>query len=308
MFKIIMSVSAIVLIVSGSAFGFGDNNNSGIQGDKNHHNTIVNGDNVNGGIRNCNINHNHNVNCNKNTNRNTNTNFNSQGQSQNQGQLQGQAQGQGQGQAQGQLNNWSQKFEDKRDLIDSTFIPNTHAELTDHGDASDAKTIGSLWKHVDGMTYEQAKFAGKGASDVDVEKALLFDTDYRTTYINKGKSGQFMGYIYILPSGSDCTLAQMEARALKEAMYAGANFALLFMSEGKYLSGSAWNIGLSGGASAMAKGDDIAINPNGGLGFGKAYSNNEVRPAIIVALYLQEDLIFEKIERVSVLRLEADMR
>jgi hypothetical protein len=294
MFKSFLSVVAIVLI-SANAFAFGDNNNSGVQGDKNHHNTIINGD-VSEGADTV---------VNKNRNKNTNTNTNVQGQQQ--GQAQGQLQAQGQGQLQGQQQSANNEgnhqdtditFEgDKRELVSPFYVPQENAELANHADVNAVKVMASLWKHLDGMNAREAEHASKGAHDMRVEFALLYENDFKTTYIHKGASGDFMGYIYVLPTGQDCTLAQMEAKALKEAMKAGANFAVLTSTSGKYLEGSAWNVGLSGGASAFAKGDDIAIAPSGGLGYGKAYSANELRPAVIVALYVQPDLIVEKISK-----------
>lgn len=74
-----------------------DIDNSGIMGDKNHHNTIINGDynsGANAGGSNVNVNKNKNVNKNTNVNLNVNKNINKQSQAQMQGQMQGQLQGQ----------------------------------------------------------------------------------------------------------------------------------------------------------------------------------------------------------------------
>lgn len=281
---------AFVISLPVTAFAFGDYT------DRSHHNNY--GDTYEGDTINKAKVKVDNRNTNVNTNINSNRQDQDQEQSQDQLQLQGQIQGQGQKQEannEGNHQTLNQKFEDKRDLINPFYTPQESANLADHGDVSTAKTKGSIWSQLDGINKAMAKHASKGASDIDLEYALLFENDFQTTWINKGISGEFMGFIYVLPDGTDCTLAQMEARGLKEAMYAGANFAVIYTSDGKYLNGSAWNVGLSGGASAMAKGDDIAIAPSGGLGFGKAYSSNEMRPSLVIALYIQEDLIFEKI-------------
>jgi len=94
---------AAMLMTAAPAMAFGDIDNSGIMGDKNHHNTIINGGQGNtniekGAVRveNKNTNVNTNLNSNKNTNTNLNctTNKNTNIQGQEQGQVQGQVQGQ----------------------------------------------------------------------------------------------------------------------------------------------------------------------------------------------------------------------
>jgi hypothetical protein len=62
----------------------------------------------------------------------------------------------------------------------------------------------------------------------------------------------------------------------------------------KVLSGSSWNIGFSGGASLMTSGEDVAIAPNGGLGFGKAKSSSQFRPDAVYVVSYSADLIRAK--------------
>jgi hypothetical protein len=180
------------------------------------------------------------------------------------------------------------KFEAKRDHISPSESPSVDAKLTDHDDKLRIKAVGSVFAHLGEFTKGQATMLAKGMSDGKVEMALIVEKDVQLTNIHvvaKVEGAEFMGYIYVLPDGPDVTLAQMEGLLMKKAMYAGATHIVPAVDEGAYLEGSSWNIGLGGGASILTSGGTAAIAPNGGLGYGKAKSNNEMRPAIMAELW-----------------------
>ena len=253
-------------------------------------------------VNNTNENSNRNTNTNMNMNNNSNTNLNLQGQ--NQDQSQGQFQGQNQGQHQnatavnkGVEQSIEMKFEDKRDHISPARAMETKADLRDHGDKLRIKAFGSVFAHQSRFTKEQATKLAKGMSDAKVEMALIIEKDVQLdtiTVAQRVDGAEFMGYVYVLPDGSDVTLAQMEGLLMKKAMYAGATHIVPVRDQGAYLEGSSWNIGLGGGASILTDGGTAAIAPNGGFGFGKAKSNNEVRPAIMAELWHDASVVIDK--------------
>lgn len=179
------------------------------------------------------------------------------------------------------------KFENPVQHITPAPAMKVDAALTDHGDKLSIKAKGSVWAHKQFFSYAQAQRLGNGASDAKIESGL-FTTYKKTVIVSVVKdpgSAEFMGYLYILPDGPDCTLAQMEGKAMKAAMDAGGTHIIPDTDQGAYLEGSSWSIGFGGGASILSNGGQMAIAPNAGTGFGKAKSNNEMRPAIVVAVY-----------------------
>jgi hypothetical protein len=77
----------------------------------------------------------------------------------------------------------------------------------------------------------------------------------------------------------------MEGKLLQAAMDIGASYIEIFGDEGAFLEGSSWSIGFGGGASVSSSDGTSAIAPSGGTGFGKAKSNNEMRPALMAKVY-----------------------
>ena len=188
---------------------------------------------------------------------------------------------------QGGSSDVSVKFDNPVQHVNPARAMEVDAKLTDHGDKLSIKTKGSVWAHKQSFTYAQASRLGSGASDAKIETGL-FTTYGKTATIGVVATpgdAEFMGYIYILPDGPDCTLAQMEGKIMKASMDAGGTHIIPDVDQGVYLEGSSWNVGFGGGASILSGDGQTAIAPNGGTGFGKAKSNNEVRPAIVVAVY-----------------------
>jgi len=227
----------------------------------------------------------------------TNNNTNKQGQLQGQGQVQGQQQGQGQGQ--GQMNNWTQIYEDKRDHITGPAILQPDAKFT-KGQAFSTKVHGvELLSNIDELTQAQAKKLASKASDVTCEPALIMENDFSTnkvkcSYGPAKAPGEFMGYLYMGSDGNDVNSAAMIGEAAVEAMKAGATHMRLVKFEaGEISDGSAWNIGLGGGASMMSGrgGDGMVIAPNGGLGYGKAKAFNELRPEMVFELTFDKTFV-----------------
>jgi hypothetical protein len=288
--------------------------NTGIQGNKNHHNVVVGGDvnlgtNAGGEIVNKNKNENTNTNTNENTNenkntnlntninsnKNTNTNTNTQGQEQGQSQGQDQSQGQGQAQFSKQANKQETniKFEaDKREHISGHAAPKTDAQLEDTR-ASAIRVRGGLLEEVAFLTIDQAKMAAKNASDMKVEPAVLFENDFSLDTIKIGEGETFGGFIYVFSDGSDSYLAAMDAEAAKVAMELGMTHIVRLgdADASKVLEGSSWNIGISGGASVISQGEDLAIAPSGGLGYGAAKSKSEYRPDAVYKVSYSKSLI-----------------
>jgi len=175
--KLFLAILLVLFISTPSMAFLGDVtyiDDSIMMGDKNHHNTIVNGDlnsgtNAGGIISNKNTNINTNINTNKNTNINTNINKNTN--------IQGQAQGQAQGQIQGQTAHNEgvnqtvvfEQAETKRDHLivpDIVFAPlGTYKESANHG--SEFTKFDLLTKFKKNYSYDHAlkhydKAWGKG--------------------------------------------------------------------------------------------------------------------------------------------------
>ena len=220
---------------------------------------------------------------------------------------QDQKQGQVQGQNQSTKNSNNSKqntkvtftdnsvYEDKRDLINPTVSPKADAKLSE-GKAYTGKTKGSIWSDLMDMSVPLAAAKGlsKAGGDVEITLALMGENDFQTSHVivSENPSGVLMGIVYASPDGDDCFAAGMEGKALIAAMKAGATgIKRISMTDGQETSGSAWNVGLGGGASMFAKGDDIAIAPNGGLGYGSASASNEKRPEMAFKIYFDESLV-----------------
>jgi len=231
-----------------------------------------------------------------------NTNIQGQGQLQGQAQIQGQLQGQGQAQS---ANNEGVKqkveftdnsvYEDKRDLINPAAAPTADAKLSE-GKAYTGKTKGSIWSDLMDMSVPMtaAKGLAKAGGDVEITLALMGENDFQTSHVivSENPSGVLMGIVYASPDGDDCFAAGMEGKSLIAAMKAGATgIKRISQTDGQETNGSAWNVGLGGGASMFAKGDDIAIAPSGGLGYGSASASNEKRPEMAFKIYFDESLV-----------------
>jgi len=186
---------------------------------------------------------------------------------------------------------------DKREHIQGAGLTTSNANVVD-AKASNVRAKGDLLSKVKTLTYAMAKKASKNASDMEVEPALLWENDFRTELITVGIAGEFAGYIYIFSDGDDSYLAAMDAEAAEEAMEAGMTHIKRLgpVETSKHLSGTAWNIGLSGGASIMSDGENLALAPQGGLSYGKADSTNLYRPDAVYEISFDKSRINAKIE------------
>jgi len=238
-------------------------------------------------------------------NKNVNKNTLRQGQGQGQDQLQGQLQGQGQDQSMGQSQSADNKGNTQtlNQTIEAPKRTYNHAAIVDGADTDasiDAdlgnfsyKVMGSVMSKIEFITYKQAKRLGKDTSDYDIEEALLFESEFRTTTLNKGipVDGIYMGSLYIMPTGSDVTVAGLEGRIAAAAMKFGASHAIFIYDSGAVASGSDVSFKIGGGASQVV-GDSgkTVVNSGGGIGWSKASAFNEEIPAIVVELYVSDSL------------------
>ena len=295
-------VSLVLLVSTSSSMALGDIEVNGIYGDKNHHNVINTGDMTTVDVKNKNVNKNTNVNTNVNTNINTNRQSQDQSQGQSQGQMQGQLQGQMQGQSadnKGNHQTINQNFEDKRDhaiavphnLPDPKFGEFKGIAVKAHSD---------LLSKVKSLDMTEARKLSDKTSDIKVDVTVLFENEFETTKIFIDEvstvADEFMGYLYVLPTGDDCNATAMIGKAAVEAMRLGATSMVKEMDNyGAFSEGTAWNVGLGGGGSILTgKGDDTAVMPNGGIGYGSASATNELRPAYVFALYFDPERVVEK--------------
>lgn len=180
------------------------------------------------------------------------------------------------------------KFEDKPDLIDPPNVPSVNSRLADHDKKLSIKTRGSVFVMKRSFSYTEASNLSSGAADAKVENALFakFNKTSEVSLVASVPDGLVpMGYIYVLPDGPDCTLAQLEGKLMKAVMDAGGSHFTIDTDSGAYLSGSSWNFGFGGGASIVNNAGTTAIAPSGGTGVGEAKSNNEMRPAVMAAVY-----------------------
>jgi hypothetical protein len=275
-------------LLSGNNTVIGKGNN-GIQGDKNHHNIIIDdvtlnsGTNAGGGDI-----INRNTNTNRNNNTNTNVNVNTQGQMQ--GQMQGQLQGQGQGQKQ------SIHIENPvtYDHIGSG-VAKTDAENTNHDAVSYIRMYSSIFKYDNDefITMTEAKSASKGA-DVDVSKAILREANVQLNNLNwkDDPTGVYMGSLTL--TTEDATLDQVVARACVEAMKLGATGANFYSEEAKRLSATKYGIDFGSAASVAVNGSGSAvIAPGSTLGWSKTKTNNMIVGEVYVELFHDVTLIVE---------------
>jgi len=222
---------------------------------------------------------------------------------QKQKQKQGQLQLQGQGQLQGQkaeANNAGNTqetdiviegdtYEAKPNHIQGPALVAPDAKFSDTKEFS-FRVLGSVWRDVDGLSSAQAKNLGIDVSDVKIDRALLTSMSAQK-YISKGKpaEGVIIGTLYVYPIGAGVTLAGLEGIAAESAMGYGATHMVIVFDFGVEASGSAWNVGIGGGASIVANASGtVMVAPNGGLGFGKAKASNISLPALVVKLYRNE--------------------
>ncbi len=180
--------------------------------------------------------------------------------------------------------------EDKREHIQGPALLQPDAKLKD-GKALAIKTFGLdyFFKHAKYLSYTEAQRLAENADDVEV-KVDLFKEFNQTGGVQLALSepagGQFMGFIYLTPTGDDCTMASLIGKAAAEASLKGGQVIVPVAKDTAAVSnGSAWNVGIGGGASILRDGDKVAIAPNGGTGYGKAKAWNEKRPALMVAVY-----------------------
>jgi len=204
----------------------------------------------------------------------------------------------GQGQQQKQANKQTTilTFEDKRDHITGPGLMRADPKFA-YSKSLSIKTLGwNILAKVEKLTWKQAKSLGKDASDFNVRKALIFEksdtlevTSLQPTAV---PAGEFMGYLYLIPYGDKVNAAGGVGRIAIAAMKSGAtHFRVLMVDTVEAVEGSAWNIGIGGGASIMADGGEKAIAPNGGTGYGKARAENDLRPAAIIELYYDESSV-----------------
>ena len=215
---------------------------------------------------------------------------------------QGQAQGQLQGQGQGQDQSTSVTIEDNSVIIHpeipvtynhiSPDIGKTSAEMQDHDKTMNIKVIGSVDEFITSITRDYAVKLAKGASDVEIVESIMFENDFRTTMVSKGRVGQFMGFIYLIPDGDEVTMAGMEGKAYLAAMDAGATHYVMEHTSGMYVEGSKAGIDFGGSASVAIAADGSAIiAPGATFGYSKAWSTNEYRPGVVIALYFDDTLV-----------------
>lgn len=255
---------------------------------------------------NSNKNENKNTNLNLNSNKNKNTNLNLQGQKQDQKQKQGQLQGQIQSTENSNNAKQSTKvtvegdtYEASKMHIQGPGLMDSDAKLQKNRPYR-AKTVGSIWDKVDFLTDSQAKKLATSAPDTEVTPAIIFENEFKTTTLNKGVAGEFMGYLYVSPDGNEVNAAGMEGKAAEKAMALGATHMIrVYRDNGIDASGSSWNIGIGGGASIVTSGDSLAIAPNGGMGIGGAKASNEARPDMVFEIYFVKEIIKEKVSKKS---------
>ena len=240
-----------------------------------------------------------NDNYNKNTNMNTNINSNKADAKAAAGAVAVGIQGQDQGQGQAQSTDIT--IEDNSVIIHPEIpvtynhitpdIGKTSADMSTHDNVQNIKIQGSVDSHISAITRHMATKLAKGADDVDVVPALLFENDFRTTMISKGQVGMFMGFIYLIPDGDEVTMAGMEGKAYLAAMDAGATHYTMEHTAGMYVEGSKAGIDFGGSASvAIAADGSAVIAPGATFGYSKAWSSNEYRPAVIITLYFDTTL------------------
>jgi hypothetical protein len=163
------------------------------------------------------------------------------------------------------------------------------------GKADDSKLFGRFMLHGASFTAKQAAILAGDGRAVKINLALITDYNYKNVgSIKEGTDGEFMGYLYATPANRDATEGAIEGAAMKAALYAGAtSMRRVHSSKVETSAGSAWNIGIGGGASMTAGSQGTAIAPNGGLGYGQASAHNELLPSAVYALYCDKASLVE---------------
>jgi hypothetical protein len=267
-------------------------------------------------VKNTNLNANMNANLNKtdvdvknkvdvdNKNVNKNTATSDQDQKQKQKQNQNQSQGQDQGQSQSannegvvQINNYEA---DKRELISPTPAPVVDPKLS-NGKAGAIKTRTSLWDNMTSIKKDQASRVLNGAGGgtlmgpkASVTVRAITEKDFQTDTIRletKKPAGiEYLGTIFAYSEGADTQA--LEALAIREAMKLGGTHIVFVERDSQvHADGSAWSVGIGGGASMFVKGDDIGVAPSGGLGVSGAKAYNESLPQLVFFVYHDSSLI-----------------
>jgi hypothetical protein len=217
-------------------------------------------------------------------------------------QEQAQAQEQAQDQTQSQTMNGSnnsklevnQNYEAVRNHMNAPAVLNSDAQLTSNRETN-AKNRGVFFGKIPYVTLYSAQKAAKTAKDVDVSPALLMENDFQTLTLNmQNITGESMGYIYLTANGGKINRAALEARAMVEAMKAGATGArMVFTDSATWSQGGAWNVGLSGGASLMRNGDKTDIAPSIGFGAGGAHAFSEALPNVVIECFFDASLLLK---------------
>lgn len=251
---------------------------------------------------NCNVNHNENTNKNSNSNSNKNTNLNTNLNSNDNTNVNVNKNIAVAGAAAAAIN----KGNKQSIVINEADIPVAYnhitpsvdagnASLTDHDAVSDVKVQGSLLDYIKTLDVTMAKRAAKGASDIVVESAILWEPAVQLKNVNlQSKAGTYMGSVTFTTDGPDATMDQMIARAVVESAKLGATDIFITDDEGKFLDAVQYGIGFGGSASIAATGDGSAVvAPGFGTGYSRAKSSNEMRPALFVVLFHNADSIVE---------------
>lgn len=173
----------------------------------------------------------------------------------------------------------------------SPIIGKTSADMVENADTMDAKVISRIDNAISSITLKMSHKLGSDTKDFKMFTELMFENDFRTSIITKGAKGILMGTLTFVPTGSKCTSAGLSGRAYEAAMDAGATHYVLQYTQGIYMSGSKAGFDLGSAASVAAKSDGSAVvAPGATLGYSHAWSENEYRPGIVIALYFDDTM------------------
>lgn len=152
--------------------------------------------------------------------------------------------------------------------------------------ASASLTKGSLMDKFDGIAVAGLKRAAKGAVDVELIEAVIFEPKDSVNFIRIGTDGEFAGYIYATCDDTGCPAAGMEAKAMQLAAKLGyTHISKFYEDDAEYLESSEWSLKVGGGASVAASGGSVMIGPGGGVGGGAAESMTVLVPAMTFEVY-----------------------
>lgn len=188
-----------------------------------------------------------------------------------------------------------QNYEAKRDHIRGPELIQSRAYFT-RSKAFKNKVAGlnHFLDVTNSLSISKARRACSKADDIEIEPVIFFENNFSTNEIQTGASGELMAYLYINQDGPDINVVAAFCQGAVNAMRLGATHVqVVYQGQGEVSGGSSWNIGIGGGASVMRSGDDIAIAPNGGLGYGRARAFNEARPALTLAVYFDADWLLK---------------